>query len=215
LITIDKEKAFKPVIDSNIKWYNTNKDTAKDIDFSQQLLKLEDSITTIFIDAAIVEEIKRLIKSVQNEDTNLLKSRVSSMTVKQQEVEEQQVDVNSGVKIMTSTAIKVFTSLVIVTLCLLSGGFAANFAIGRVPSYRVLYFIYGCIPFFVPFVLGYTIYKRISEGRISFYAFLPISIESATTRLGKLLWYPFYWVPDQHAIDMYKTYIQSLPLQVA
>ena len=102
----------------------------------------------------------------------------------------------------------------IITLCLLSGSFAANFAIGRVPAYRVLYFLYGCIPIFTPLVLLYTIYKRIKDGRIPVYTMLPISIDPATTRLGRLLWRPFYWIPDQQAIDAFKHFNDSLLSQV-
>jgi hypothetical protein len=107
-------------------------------------------------------------------------------------------------------ALKVFFSLLLVAVCIVSGSLAANAAIGRHTGYRVLYFIYGCIPFFVPFIIFYTIYRRISEGPLPYYGILPVSLEAATTTLGKYLWWPFYWIPDHLSVEETDTFQKAL-----
>jgi hypothetical protein len=109
-----------------------------------------------------------------------------------------------------NTCIQTFAWLFVIAFLLMCGSFAANFAIGRVPSYRILYFIWGALPPFAPFVLLYAIYKRLHDGRLPIYAILPLSIEPATTRFGKYLWYPFYWVPDKEATSAYTAFQASL-----
>jgi hypothetical protein len=105
---------------------------------------------------------------------------------------------------------KVFLGSIIVAFCIVAGSLAANFAISRPPAYRILYFMYGCIPFFAPLVYMYTLYKRIAEGPISYYGILPLSVEPGITRLGKLLWYPFYYVPDSKAVESFDTFKASV-----
>ena len=120
------------------------------------------------------------------------------------------MDVNEGINTILEVTIKTVVGLFTTAVLIMCGSFAANFAIGRVPAYRVLYFIWGALPPFAPFVLLYAIYKRLREGRLPIYAMLPLSIEPATTRFGKYLWYPFYWVPDAEAKSAYTAFQASL-----
>jgi hypothetical protein len=55
-----------------------------------------------------------------------------------------------------------------------------------------------------------AIIKRIKDGPLHLYGILPTSIEPGSTRLGRLLWYPFYWQPDQAALDAYETFQKNL-----
>jgi len=214
LITDVQKATFLPTIATESQWYKTNQATATEIDFSQELLKIDSSITTTFVNTEAIKFIKNKMNDIQNMQTSELQSEIYTAQQKQSALREQTVDVQSSVNTVISTSVKVFMTLLIITLCLLSGSFAANFAIGRVPAYRVLYFLYGCVPIFVPFVLLYTIYKRVKDGRIPIYAMLPISIEPSTTRLGRLLWSPFYWIPDQQAMDAFKLFNDNLLSQV-
>jgi hypothetical protein len=214
-ITADKKAAFLPTITAGKFWYMTNQAKASDIDYAQEFQKINDTITTTFVDQAIVSTIKSQIQAAQAIPTSQLNSQLAEYTNKVEEVKKQQVDVQTTGQIVLSTAINVFGSLLLIAFCIMCGSFAANMAIGRPPMYRVLYFIYGATPVFAPFVLIYSIYKRIKDGRLSVYTVLPTSIEPATTRIGKILWYPFYWIPDQHAIDEYNAFMTALPKQVA
>ena len=215
IITADKKTSFMPTIISEQAWYKTNQATALDIDFKQEFQKINDTITTTFVDQNVVNIIKQQVESAQGVSTSQLNSQLAEYSSKQKTLERENIGIKSTGQIIISTATKVFLSLLLIAFCIMCGSFAANMAIGRPPMYRILYFIYGACPPFAPFVLIYTIYKRISEGRISVYTVLPTSIEPATTRVGKILWNPFYWIPDQHAIDEYNKYMSSLPLQVA
>jgi len=214
-ITSDQESKFLPTVATEKSWYDKNQATASEIDFTQEMQKITDTVTTVFVDQSIINQINRDINWAQSIPTSHLKSIISTIKVKEQAKVDQTVDLEGSRNLMISTAMQVFWGFLFTVLCLLSGSFAANAAIGRIPAYRVLYFIYGAIPHCMPIVLAYTIYRRIKDGRIPMYAMLPISIEPATTRLGRILWFPFYWIPDQLAIDAYKTFTESLATQIA
>jgi len=215
IITADKKTAFLPIVASEQAWYKANQATASPIDFTQEFQKINDNITTTFVDQQTVSIIKSQLQLAQSIPTGQLTSILADYNSKQKNSEKQNVNIKSTGQIVLSTATQVFGSLLLIAFCIMCGSFAANMAIGRPPMYRALYFMYGAVPMFAPFVLIYTLYKRISEGRLSVYTVLPMSIEPATTRIGRILWHPFYWVPDQHAIDEYDKFMALMPLQVA
>jgi len=110
----------------------------------------------------------------------------------------------------TATATQIVVSLGLITLCLFCGSLAAKKAIGRDEVYRTIYFIWGAVPIFAPLVAFYSILKRFREGPLPMYSVLPLSTTEATTRLGKLLNYPFFWTPDAQSDAMRKAYLDSL-----
>jgi hypothetical protein len=116
----------------------------------------------------------------------------------------------SARKIIMSSASSAFNIFFWIFLCLIGGSFAANLAIGRTPAYRVLYFLYGCIPVFNVLVILYIIYSRIRYGPVPLYGILPISIERPTSRLGAILWYPFWWIPDAQSETLKQEFLTSL-----
>lgn len=214
LFTSDKEAGLLELARTETKWFNKNQATASKIDFVQEMIHINTSISSIVVDTNIINYINWVFKYAHSIPTSQLKSQIAQQATRQKKIKEKKVDVKSSISIMLATATQVFFGLLVTVLCIISGSLSANLAIGRIPSYRILYFIYGLLPFFAPLVYIYAIYIRIKEGRISVYSILPLSIEPATTRLGKILWYPFYWIPDQHAIDMYKKFTLSLAQQV-
>lgn len=109
-----------------------------------------------------------------------------------------------------STAFTVFWTLLIIALCIFCGSLAANQAIGRDPIYRILYFIWGAFPLFAPFVAIQSLLLRLRTGPIPMFAILPISTTPAISRLGKLLMYPFYWIPDADSDRLTQQYLKSL-----
>jgi len=214
-ITADKKAAFLPTITSEKAWYKTNQATASDIDFTMEFQKINDNITTTFVDQVAVSAIQSQLDAAQSVPTSQLRSKLSQEDNAEKALQKQTVSATQTGQTILNTTITVFINLFIISLCIMCGCFAANLAIGRLPMYRVLYFVYGSLPMCAPFVLLYVIYKRMTEGQFRIYSLVPCSIEPSTTRLGKILWSPFYWIPDQYAIDEYNKYIASIPLQVA
>lgn len=192
------------------KWYKKNSATATSIDISQELLKLNDTIVTILPE----KDVRDLFNSELDKTKALAPSDLTSLIAKAEaDIEAKkatQVDVREGADVVFETAMKVFFGSILIAFCIAAGSLAANFAMSRPPAYRILYFLYGCIPLFAPFVYLYTLYKRIAEGPISYYGILPLSVEPGITRLGKLLWYPFYYVPDNKAVESFDAFKASV-----
>jgi hypothetical protein len=209
---IDKTQLekLKTLAKQQEKWYTKNSNTATQIDISQEILKMNDTIVSIVPDSEIrsiiTTEFDKIKAMPPSDLMGLITKTESDIKVKR----DSQVDVREGVETIMSTAVSVFLFTILIAFCLYAGSLAANFAISRPPAYRILYFIYGSIPLFSPLVYLYTIYRRISDGPMSYYGFLPISVEPGITRLGKLLWYPFYYVPDNKAIDMFDRFKESI-----
>lgn len=198
---------------SEAEWYTQNQATATQINFSQEVIKFNDKITEIVKDATTVNTIKTKIDDAKKLATSDVISLVLQQDAALTKREAQSVDLNKGAKVAIDVAQKVFFALLAISICFLAGSLAANAAIGRHPAYRVLYFIYGCVPFFAPFVILYTIYRRIKEGPLSYYGILPLSVEAATTRFGKILWWPFYWIPDHLSVqqtDLFQNAVTSI-----
>jgi hypothetical protein len=209
---IDETQAvkLKRLAEDEEKWYTKNSKTATDIDFSQEKLKMNDTIITIVPDSDVRKEIESTFNAVKDLSPGDLASLIAKAEADIKQKKDKEVNVKEGVNIILSTALKVFLILVLIVFCLMAGSLAANYAIGREPMYRIFYFIYGSIPLFSPLVYLYFIYKRIYEGPFSYYGFLPITTEPAISRLGKIAMYPFYWMPDHDSITALDNFQQSV-----
>lgn len=196
-------------------WYTKNQATATVIDFEQQGLQLNTVLAEIIIDQETLNNIRRDITSVGFMQTSEVLALVKTQEAKQKAAKEQEIPYDEAPNLIMSTATSVFTGFLLIVICISAGSVAANMAIGRTPAMRLLYFIYGAIPIFAPFVLIYAIYTRIIKGPIAIYSVLPVSIEPATTRLAKLFWQIIYWVPDADSVKAFKDYEASLQAAVA
>jgi hypothetical protein len=192
------------------KWYKKKGETATPIEFDLEIRKLLDTITTIVPDNDIRNYIKAELDKAAMMPSEELAGNIDAAEKSLKKRKGQQVSVSEGISVIWKTAMSVFFSMLVISLCIMAGSFAANMAIGRDPPYRILYFLYGAIPTFAPFVLLYGIYKRMRYGPFTIYSILPVSIEPATTRLGKILWFPFYWIPDEKAIAEYDLYRKAV-----
>jgi len=215
LTTADKQTAFMPIINTGKVWYDKNKATLSKTDLSQEFQKIKDNITSTFTDSNVINIINNSINNFSKMETSQLNTLIAQQEGAKKKQEEQNIDAATLGSTVLSTATSVFFGLIIFLFFILCGSLAANIAIGRAPAYRILYFIYGAIPIFSPFVIFYSIIKAISKEGLKLYTVLPISVIPATTRVGKVLWAPFYWIPDSHAQTEYDTYMASIPLQVA
>ena len=204
------EKKFTALLKEGETWYNKNKDKATPVEYNEYGLDFGDKLKAITADQNILNFMGQEFNKYLFSDSRETKSALAKRQQEMKRQEDAQVDVEKGVGIILSTGMNTFFSFLLVAFLLMCASFAANMAIGRPPAYRVLYFIWGFIPIFAPFVLIYTIIKRVREGRMPMYAILPLSIDPATTRFGKFLWYPFYWVPDEDAVNAFKAFKNTL-----
>lgn len=191
-------------------WFTKSKATANEIDFEQEEFAFMTRLKEITLSDDARETLMKELDANKDIPTSELQTELAKEKTLQDKALAQQVDLKHGADVAIKTATLVFVIFLAVVLCLAAGSLAANLAIGRPPIYRVLYFVYGALPIYAPFVLFYAIYHRIAKGPLPVYAMLPISIEAATTRLGKALWWPFYWVPDKDAIEALQAYKNSL-----
>ena len=91
-----------------------------------------------------------------------------------------------------------FGSSIYILLALYTGHIAANDAIGRAPSYRTLYFIYGTV--FSIFVLPYYIIQWMRGTSIKSYAILPLR-EGVVPQGLEGFFQSFYtFLPDNESI---------------
>jgi hypothetical protein len=196
-------------------WYAKNQATASKLDFEQEWLQLNTKLTETIPNQDTYKMIWRDFNSVAGLPTSDILAITKQYSIKQQAAKNQEIPYDEAPTIIISTATSVFFGFLLVVLCLSAGSVAANMAIGRTPAMRLLYFIYGSIPIFAPFVLIYAIFTRFAKGPIPIYSVLPVSIEPATTRLAKLFWQLIYWVPDKDSVKAFKDYEDSLKAAVA
>ncbi len=210
-LTSEQAEKIKEIAVNTDKWYKKQSSSATEIQFSQEQLKLKDSLQTALVQADVVKYVQDKLEGVRTLQTSALESQLATQEANITALQSQKVDIKEGAKVGLSTLAKVFIGLTITFFFLMCGSFAANYAIGRPPAYRVLYFCYGAFPLFAPFILLYSIYRRIRYGKRPLYAMLPISTEPSFTTFGKWFWNPlFYWIPDHNSIQAMKEYTESL-----
>jgi hypothetical protein len=212
LFTPAQYTKLKEILKEEEDWYTQNVTKATELDYLTEGQTLHDKILEVGLHPDTITDVK---KETENKSQNDIEKTLLEKETKLKQKENNQVNLQKGAAIVTSTATSVFLNFIMIVLLILSGSFAANLAIGRAPIYRIFYFLYGVIPFFAPFVYAYVLYRRIRFGPIPIYAILPISIEPAVTRFGKYLWYPFYWVPDHQSVNAYSEFYTSLNTMVA
>jgi len=209
-LTQEQFDNFDRELKAEDEWYKKNIFTATELDFINETQKMNDTLK----EGGIKAKDLATAKEDSKKPTEEVKKQLTEKELEEKKQQELTMNVQKGASIIGWTALKVFLWLLLVVLCILSGSFLANLSIGRPPAYRILYFFYGLLPHLMPFVLLYTMYNRITKGPVSMYAILPVSIEPATTRFGKYLWYPFYYVPDQDSVNLYTEFQKSLPAMV-
>jgi hypothetical protein len=205
-----QDEKLKTLSQQEDKWYKKNSNTATPIDISQEMIKINDTIVEIVPDSEIRGLITNEFEKVKGLPPSDLTSLVNKTESSTRAKRDTQVDIGEGVSTITRTATEIFTATLLIGFCIYAGSLAANFAICRPIPYRILYFIYGSIPYFAPLVALYALYIRITKGPIPYYGVLPVSVEPGITRLGKLLWYPFYYIPDNNAIEAFDAFQKSV-----
>ncbi len=210
IIDAKMDKQFRALLKEGETWYNKNKDKATPVDFSEYGLDFGDKFKAITTDQNVINFLSQEANKYLFSDSRDTKKALAKRQQEMKRQEDSQVDIERGVNTILATGINTFFGFLLIAFLIMCGSFAANMAISRPPAYRVLYFIWGFLPIFAPFVLLYTIVRRVREGRLPMYAILPLSIDPATTRFGKFLWYPFYWVPDADSTTVYREFQNSL-----
>jgi len=214
------------VINTQLIWYQNN--PKKDgIIYTQEI----DNLTTKLINIAIpldakynpmfqvpqdknlssfIKEEGRKRKEDKNPTPWLMKEQVAKNKALIQASAEQEYSNNKLIKESTSIAFSVFGSFILIAIILYGASLAANIAIGRDIHYRIFYFIFSCNPIVTPIIFAYTALMVLKGHPIPYYGILPISTEPATTRLGKILWFPFFYKGDEFEVKSKADFVSHL-----
>ena len=222
-ITSDENESLQKILKDLNKWYLSNEYTASDPDFQEKATQTENDVKTVLatnkpqISESIVvfasnlktissAELSKLLTKYDIKTSTQTKEQAKQQkknmieTKKQSKYNKVANDTNTDpMEVIIATATSTFYSLLYYAIYMIGGSLAANMAIGRSNMYRVLYFVYGSIPYFAPLVILYTIYRRISYGPVHLYGILPLSTSPATSPLGKIFKFPFYWEEDDYS----------------
>jgi hypothetical protein len=110
----------------------------------------------------------------------------------------------------TTIALEIFGSFLILILIIFAASLASNMAICRDWPYRVYFFIVSINPLLTPIILAYTALQSLKGNPVEYYALCPISTEPAKTRLGKILWWPFYYESDQNELKLTELFVAAI-----
>jgi hypothetical protein len=210
LFTRDQKDKLSQLSTTELEWLKKNGGTANSIEFQQESLKVKTSIQQILEKVDLVQYCTEKMDATKATQPSTLESELISREQKAKQAREATIHLDDGITTIYDTVLKTFFGFLVFTLCILGGSLAANQAIGRARAYRILYFIYGAIPVFMPIVLLYTMFSRLRTGPIPYYAILPLTIEPATTRFGRILNFPFYWIPDDKSRELTKIFIETV-----
>jgi ABC-type sugar transport system permease subunit len=210
LLTSQQVESLKQLSVGEAAWLKKNGSTASTVEFQQENIKVNTNIQKILKKADLVQFVTEKLNATKNAQPSILQSELVTREQKAKEARNATIHIEDGVNTIKNTALTTFFSFLLITICILGGSLAANQAIGRSRPYRILYFLYGAIPVFMPIVILYTVFSRLRYGPIPYYAILPLTIEPATTRIGRILNFPFYWIPDDTSRTLTKAFVESV-----
>jgi hypothetical protein len=201
---IDKvaSNRLKEVASEAQTWYNKNSVTANEIQFSEQRLQINNSLTEILPETVIRDEFKQILESGLNYAPDDLQNTIAATEKAIQKKKDIIKDSSDSVTLVMGVALKTFLIGLLISFFILGGSLAANLAIGRDPIYRILYFIYGAVFFPVPIVTA--IYKRFADGYFKIYSTLPVTQSVSDS------WSPFIWIADNASDVAKKSFEDSL-----
>jgi len=214
--------SVKSVLDNEIKWYQNN--TGKDgIIYTQEI----DTLITKIVNITTILDTKMnwsggdtftsyvklngdSVKKNKNPMPWLMKDQVEKNKITRKALAAQQYSNTKLVAESTSIALSIFGSFILTAIIIYGASLAANMAIGREIHYRIFYFIFAWNPVITPIIFAYTALMALKGHPIPYYGILPISTEPATTRLGKILWYPFLYMSYQYVIKSKADFVSYL-----
>jgi len=133
------------------------------------------------------------------------KNKINSEQLSKSQFNYQRLAENS-----TIYAMQIFGYFLLITLIIFGASLASNMAIGRDWPYRLFFFIFGINPLLTPIILAYTALEALKGRPIEYYALCPLSTEPAKTRLGKILWWPFYYESDQNQLKLEQAFLAAV-----
>jgi hypothetical protein len=213
-LTTDQRNALTVLLEEERTWYRENAKKADSIQFADQLVTAQQKVIDYIGNPELSkqytqkppDDIKKVVEQVE-ENKDKLKQ--------EEEAESTTFTYSKAASVVYDTASNTFFKLILGVMSIIGAVLAANMAIGRKPAYRVLFFIWAAIPLYSWIALLYALYVRIRYGPFRIYGVLPISVEPASTRLGRLLWWPFLYIPDQEAADSRDRWDKALTEMVA
>ncbi len=214
-LTAEQVTTLKQITEDTNKWFKSHSEQATTIDFSQEMIRFNDRIIQSIKDANTVKQIQANLGAVKDKAESDVVSEVANQQANLKQVQATTIDYKEGGKTVVSVGVKTVLLLFLIGICLYSGSWAANFAIGRTYPYRILYFIFGCIPIYVPFVVGYLVYRRLVDGELHWFAFLPLTTYAPVSGnwIAEIAAKPFYWTPTDKSVlatDTFQTMLTSI-----
>jgi hypothetical protein len=162
---------------------------------------------------ALITEIQRITSSYKNNPSPywwIEKIENVQRNINLDQVSKTQFNYQRLAKNSTTYAMQFFGIFLLIVLIIFGGSLASNMAISREWQYRVFFFIFGSNPLLTPVILAYTALQALKGSPIEYYALCPISTEPAKTRLGKILWWPFYYETDNNELNLTKAFLSAV-----
>jgi hypothetical protein len=214
-LTNEQRKALETLLAEERIWYKESVKTKADsIEYADRFVQAQQKVLDYLGNPELAAQYTQKPPGTMKEAVKAAdKSKVQIK--EQQEVEDNTFTYSKAASVVYSTASSVVFRLILGLMSIIAAVLAANMAIGRKPAYRVLFFIWAALPLYSWIALLYGLYVRIRYGPFRIYGVLPISVEPASTRLGRLLWWPFVYIPDQEAADARDRWATALGEMVA
>lgn len=201
------------LLKNEFKWIKSNpSETA--LTYSQRIDYVSNEIQKIYIDHPNLTETIKYYGSILKEHRQpywwILKQKNAENNLRNQQISATEFDSKRLALNSIEFALQFFGSFLILTLIIFGGSLAANYAICREWHYRIFFFIFSLNPLLTPIILAYTALQALKGKPIEYYGLLPISTEPAKTRLGKILWWPFYYETDKNETNLTEAFLQSI-----
>ena len=160
-------------------------------------------------------ELDSIENDVKTGKPSVVKEKIQQNIVAKEVKDANEFNTTRLVNRTISIGVGTFAGFILFVIILFGGSLVANMAICREPAYRIFYFIYGCLPWFTPFIYLYAALLSIQGKAVRYYGVLPITTEPATTKLGKILKWPFYYETDKYETDETTKFLQTLDTMAA
>lgn len=214
VLNAEQTKALNILLEQERVWYKENVKKADSLEYADRLVQAQEKVIEYIGNPELAAQYTQ--KPPETMKDAVKNAEESKVQLKEEEaVDENTFTYTKAANVVYSTASSVVFRLILGLMSIVGAILAANLAIGRKPAYRVLFFIWAFIPLYSWIALLYSLYVRIRYGPFRIYGVLPLSVEPASTRLGRLMWWPFFYIPDQQAADARDRWANALTEMVA
>ena len=205
--------SLKDILDKEFKWIE-EKPSETGLTYTQRIdsasLAFQALLTAY---PAAITELQRITPLLKNNNKPywwIEKADNAKNNINNEQLSKTQFNYQRLTQKSTSLAMQIFGYFLLITLIIFGASLASNMAIGRDWPYRIFFFIFGINPLLTPIILAYTALEALKGRPIEYYALCPLSTEPAKTRLGKILWWPFYYESDQNQLKLAQAFLAAI-----